>query len=189
MLRYKSASLNVRTTQVLASVALRANIQGSMVARSHPRWGTGIKTRGYNFSRLDLLFIPWLICGCGVSLTCRNQVNQRMMLQSESLAGLQQVMEERSVQLFNQEERIHQRDDLLTKVFSFRNTRGKEMMLKCSPASHDVGKPQQVLGGLRYRGIRNAWQGGSCHSVALTQNFLVRSRFPGNRLTTGRKRK
>ncbi|CBN79110.1 Neurofilament triplet L protein, putative [Ectocarpus siliculosus] len=43
------------------------------------------------------------------------KVNQRMMLQSESLAGLQQVMEERSVQLFNQEERIHQRDDLLTK--------------------------------------------------------------------------
>lgn len=39
-----------------------------------------------------------------------------MMLQSESLTGLQQVMEERSVQLFNQEERIHQRDDLLTKV-------------------------------------------------------------------------
>lgn len=45
------------------------------------------------------------------------QVNQRMMLQSESLTGLQQVMEERSVQLFNQEERIHQRDDILTKVF------------------------------------------------------------------------
>ena len=39
-----------------------------------------------------------------------------MMLQSESLTGLQQVMEERSVQLFNQEERIQQRDDLLTKV-------------------------------------------------------------------------
>lgn len=39
-----------------------------------------------------------------------------MMQQSESLTGLQQVMEERSVQLFNQEERIHQRDDLLTKV-------------------------------------------------------------------------
>ncbi|CAM9203014.1 unnamed protein product, partial [Ectocarpus fasciculatus] len=45
----------------------------------------------------------------------RKKVNQRMMLQSESIAGLQQVMEERSVQLFNQEERIHQRDDLLTK--------------------------------------------------------------------------
>lgn len=44
------------------------------------------------------------------------QVTQRMTLQTESLTGLQQVMEERSVQLFNQEERIHQRDDLLTKV-------------------------------------------------------------------------
>lgn len=49
-------------------------------------------------------------------MLCRKQVNQRMMQQSESLTGLQQVMEERSVQLFNQEERIHQRDDLLTKV-------------------------------------------------------------------------
>lgn len=38
------------------------------------------------------------------------------MLQSESLTGLQQVVEERSVQLLNQEERIHQRDDLMTKV-------------------------------------------------------------------------
>eukprot|EP00752_Nemacystus_decipiens_P014297 g12717.t1 len=46
----------------------------------------------------------------------KKKVNQRMMQQSESLTGLQQVMEERSVQLFNQEERIHQRDDLLTKA-------------------------------------------------------------------------
>lgn len=44
------------------------------------------------------------------------QVDQRMMLQSESLTGLQQIMEERSVQLCNQEERIHQRDDLLSKA-------------------------------------------------------------------------
>lgn len=54
---------------------------------------------------------------CGEAIVdIAKQVNQRMMLQSESLTGLQQVMEERSVQLFNQEERIHQRDDLLTKV-------------------------------------------------------------------------
>lgn len=57
------------------------------------------------------------VLSVGASTTaCRKQVNQRMMQQSESLTGLQQVMEERSVQLFNQEERIHQRDDLLTKV-------------------------------------------------------------------------
>ncbi|CAM9292147.1 unnamed protein product [Scytosiphon promiscuus] len=45
----------------------------------------------------------------------KKKVSQRMTLQTESLTGLQQVMEERSVQLFNQEERIQQRDDLLTK--------------------------------------------------------------------------
>ena len=43
------------------------------------------------------------------------------MLQSTSLTGLQQVMEERSLQLYNQEERIHQRDNLLTKVKQARN--------------------------------------------------------------------
>lgn len=49
-------------------------------------------------------------------------MNRRIMLQGESLTELQQVFEERSVQLLNQEERIQQRDDLLTKA----SERGRE---------------------------------------------------------------
>lgn len=62
-----------------------------------------------------------------------SQVNQRRMLQSESLTGLQQVVEERSVQLFNQEERIHQRDDLMTKVITTSTPRSYCNLLKTFP--------------------------------------------------------
>lgn len=46
------------------------------------------------------------------------------MLQGENLTELQQVFEERSVQLLNQEERIQQRDDLLTKASKRGGERG-----------------------------------------------------------------